>query len=131
MRLSPVLIVVGLSGCELSGEPVLAGNPPPQVGPGTITEVARDAVGPLNARSENHGKVFGSKDGCYVRIPADRPLPPGATGPTMAMDLKPFSTWIRTRPIFGSNYNQTTPSSLIRPTPRATALMRPVAVSDG
>lgn len=92
MRLNPILILIGLGGCE-PAEPPLAGNPPPPVDPGAITEAAADAKGPLNARSANHGKIYANKNGsCYVRIPATRQLPPGAMGPTSVIPCPPSMT---------------------------------------
>jgi len=51
--------------------------------PGAITQPDLGQPGDLNARSANLGPLFSTADGrCYVRVPPEDPLPPGARGET-------------------------------------------------
>ncbi|HCH66793.1 MAG TPA: hypothetical protein DFR83_28580 [Deltaproteobacteria bacterium] len=78
-----------LLGCGGSDEapatPVETANKP-----GEITQPNLMVAGELNARAAQLGRLFTTRDGrCYVRVPPQEPLPPGAKGKTLTVPCTP------------------------------------------
>jgi hypothetical protein len=73
----------GTNTNERSSGPYVNPPPPPEL---KITEVKEGTIGRLNAQTEDFGLVFrGRSRNCFVRIPSESPLPPGAMGPTRGL----------------------------------------------
>ena len=94
MQRRAVVVMVGLMGCDgvdrgespSTEHRTRPTNPPKGVSPGEVTQPDLQQAGELNARSANLGRLFVAKDGsCFVRLPSETPLPPGAMGETQAV----------------------------------------------